>query len=112
VTDGKETCGENGGRGREREGNTGGGEEGAWRTGRSLRSSAGSSAATGRGDLDVGVATRGGGALRKSPVDSRTITAPRRDVTTLSSLPFRCESLYALQEPLTRKAFALSNRMR
>lgn len=52
------------GRGRERERNTAGGEEGAWRTGRSLRSSAGSSAATGRGDLDV--ATRGGGASWKS----------------------------------------------
>lgn len=49
---------------RERERNTDGGEEGAWRTGRSLHSSAGSSAATGRGDLDV--ATRGGGASRKS----------------------------------------------
>lgn len=51
-------------RDREEERNTAGGEEGAWRTGRSLRSSAGSSAATGRGDLDV--ATRAGGASRKS----------------------------------------------
>ena len=96
MTDGKETCGENGGKERERErdreterererergreggreGNIDRGEKGAWRTGRSLRSSAGSSAATGRGDLDVGVATRSGGALRKSRVDLRTITVP------------------------------------
>jgi len=66
VTDGKGRRGENERkREREREKREGGrereiqlgGEEGAWRTGRSLRSSAGSSAATGRGDLDV--ATRG-----------------------------------------------------
>lgn len=47
-----------------------------WRTGRSLRSSAGSSAATGRGDLDV--ATRGGGASRKSESIREPITVPRQ----------------------------------
>lgn len=56
-------------------------EEGAWRTGRSLRSSAGSSAAAGRGDLD--------GAARAALHGKASRFASDNGATTeSSSLPF------------------------